>query len=63
MEMRETVEISVDNQIEEQYILEKFPEAVWVSPAGFGTTTRFFLPSNRSSDVREAIQEWEERGM
>ena len=63
MEMRSVIEIQVDNHLEEQYILEKFPEAVWISPAGFGVSTRFYLPYNEmtQSEVEQAIQEWEER--
>jgi hypothetical protein len=62
--MRSVIEIEVESHIEEQYILEKFPESVWISPAGFGVSTRFYLPYNEMTqiEVEQAIQEWEERG-
>lgn len=66
MKMRKVIEIEVDSYNEEQYILEKFPEAVWISPAGVsGGGTRFFLPESEEYgiEVEEAITEWEERNM
>lgn len=66
MKMKSVIEIEVDSYTEEQYILEKFPEAVWISPAGVGAGgTRFYLPDNEGyrTDVETAILEWEERRM
>ena len=62
MKMKSTIQVTTESDIEEQYILEKFPEAVWVNLTG---RTMFFLPENEGNrtEVEEAITEWEERGM
>jgi len=60
--MKSTIQVTTESDIEEQYILEKFPEAVWVNLTG---RTMFFLPENEGNrtEVMEAITEWKERGM
>jgi len=62
MKMKSTIQVTTESDIEEQYILEKFPEAVWVNLTG---RTMFFLPENEGNrtEVEEAITEWKERGM
>jgi len=62
MKMKSTIQVTTESDIEEQYILEKFPEAVWVNLTG---RTMFFLPENEGNrtEVMEAITEWKERGM
>lgn len=62
MKMKSTIQVITESNIEEQYILEKFPEAVWVNMTG---RTMFFLPDNEGNrtEVEAAIMEWEERGM
>ena len=62
MKMKSTIQVTTESDIEEQYILEKFPEAEWVNLTG---RTMFFLPENEGNrtEVEEAITEWEERGM
>jgi len=60
--MKHVIQITTESEIEEQYILEKFPEAVWVSLTG---RTNFYLPAHEGNitDVESAILEWKERGM
>jgi len=60
--MKSTIQVTTESDIEEQYILEKFPEAVWVNLVG---RTMFFLDDNEMNkeEVEQAIFEWEERGM
>lgn len=60
MKMKEVIQITTENNIEEQYILEKFPEAVWFNLTG---RTNFYLPSSESykTEAEEVISEWEER--
>ena len=41
MEMKQVIQITTNGNIEEQYILEKFPEAFWIP---FHGGTNFFLP-------------------
>ena len=62
MKMKHVIQITTESEIEEQYILEKFPEAVWVSLTG---RTNFYLPAHENyiTDVESAILEWKERGM
>ncbi len=60
MKMKPMIQITAENEIEEQHILERFPEAVWVSLTG---RTNFYLPNNESyrTEVEQIILEWEER--
>ena len=60
MEYRTVVEITAEDYIEEQQLLEKFPEAVWINLTG--ASTMFYLAENRKQEVIEFIQELEERG-
>jgi len=62
MKMKSVIQITSENDIEEQYILEKFPEAVWFNLRGI---THFYLPDGEEyrTEVEAAILEWEERNM
>jgi len=60
MRQRTVVEVTSENNIEEQLLLEEYPEAVWINLDG---NTRFFLPEDRKEDVKTFVQECEERGM
>jgi hypothetical protein len=60
MKQRTVVEITAENYIEEQLLLEKFPEAVWINLTG---RTKFYLNENTKEDVVDFIQEYEERGI
>jgi len=60
--MKQVIQITAEDEIEEQYILEKFPEAVWFSLTG---RTNFYLPDNEEyrTEIAEAVTHWEERNM
>jgi hypothetical protein len=60
MKMKPVIQITSENNIEEQYLLERFPEAVWHHSGGL---TRFYLPDGEEyrSEIKVAITEWEER--
>jgi len=60
MRQRTVIEVTSENNIEEQMLLEEYPEAVWVNLDG---NTRFYLPEYRKEDVEKFVQECEERGM
>ena len=60
MKQRTVVEITAENYIEEQLLLEKFPEAVWINLTG---RTKFYLNENTKEEVVDFIQECEERGI
>jgi hypothetical protein len=60
MKQRTVVEVAAESYIEEQLLLEKFPEAVWIN---LGGSTIFYLDENSKQDVIDFIQECEERGV
>lgn len=60
MKINRIVQISTDTVEEEQFILNKFPEAWWVPTNVRGVTT-FNLPIQKEVLVREALNEYEER--
>jgi hypothetical protein len=54
MKTRKVIEIEADSYIEEQLIMEAFPEAIWFTGVG---GTRFYLPYYRKEDVQEKLEE------
>jgi hypothetical protein len=60
MKQRTVVEIQAENYIEEQLLLERFPEAIWINLSG---NTMFFLPEDMQEEVVSFIQECEERSL
>ena len=62
MKMKAVIQITTDDNIEEQYILEKYPEAVWINLSG---RTLFFLNDDEynRTEILEVITQWEERNM
>ena len=62
MKMKTVIQITSETDIEEQYLLEKFPEAVWFN---LGGRTNFYLPDGEEyrTEVEVAILEWEERNI
>ena len=57
MKAKEVVEIQAESYIEEQILIEKFPEAVWFTGVG---NTRFYLPQFMKEEVDQMIVEREE---
>jgi hypothetical protein len=55
MEAKKVIEIQAESYIEEQLLMDAFPEAVWFTGVG---STRFYLPYNRKEDVKEKMREW-----
>jgi len=60
MKISRVVQIVTDTVEEEQFILNKFPEAWWVPTQVRGRTT-FSLPIQKEVLVREALNEYEEK--
>lgn len=58
MQKKLVVQVKAESYIEEQLLLDRFPEAVWVNLSG---RTLFFLPEDRESEIDEFIQECERR--
>jgi hypothetical protein len=57
MKAKKVIEIQAESYIEEQLLLESFPEAVWFTGVG---NTRFYLPYYMKEDVKEKIRELSE---
>ena len=54
MEAKKVIEIQAENYIEEQILLETYPEAIWFTGDG---NTRFYLPEYMEEEVNEKIEE------
>jgi len=57
MKRKVVIELKSESYMEEQYLLDKFPDAIWLN---LGGTTRFYLDVNEKERVSEAITEWKE---
>lgn len=58
MKSRSVIEVETSNIAEEQYILNKFPHAIWVA---LGEKTKFYIPYEEYSIVKEMVDEWEKK--
>ena len=54
MKAKKVIEIQAETYIEEQLLIEEFPEAIWFTGVG---NTRFYLPEYMEEEVEEKIQE------
>jgi hypothetical protein len=54
MRARKVIEIQAESYIEEQLIMESFPEAIFLTEVG--GVTRFFLPYDRKEEVVEKLK-------
>lgn len=62
MKFKKEISITTENYNEEQFILTRFPEAVWIAVGGkTGDGTIFYVPEKRINDVLEALSEWKEK--
>jgi len=59
MQTKKVIEIQAESYIEEQLLMDAFPEAVWFGGVG---PTRFYLPYNRKDDVKDKMNEWRDEG-
>ncbi len=60
MKYQRVVEIVTESYEEEQFILNKFPEACWYA-SGPKTNTVFYLPVSKEHAVQEAYNEYKAR--
>jgi len=58
MKAKKVIEIQTEDYIEEQYILEKFPEALWFN---FSGKIIFYLPEEFEDEIKNEIEEFERR--
>lgn len=56
MKHTSVIEVETNSLIEEQYILSKFPYAIWVA---IGEKTKFYIPYPEYAKVKKTISEWE----
>jgi len=58
MKRRVVIELESESYIEEQFLLDRLPDAVWLNMGG---STKFYLPIEEKERVLEAITDWKER--
>jgi hypothetical protein len=54
---RKVFEIQAETYLEEQYLLTRFPESVWI-PGVRGAFATFYIPESKTKLVENAINEW-----
>ena len=54
MKRRVVIEVESESHMEEQLLLEAYPEAVWFTGVG---NTRFYLPEYMEEEIEEKINE------
>ena len=62
MKRRLVIELESESYLEEQFLIDRFPDAVWMVQGG---ATLFFIGLDEKDRVLQAITEWkvmEERG-
>ena len=57
MQFKKMIAINAENYQEEQFLLSKFPDAVWINLDG-GTV--FYVPEGMINEVLEVLREWKE---
>lgn len=55
MKLRRVVEVSTSEYNEQQFILARFPEAVWFA---FGDGIRFYIDEEKIAEVVDAVDEF-----
>jgi hypothetical protein len=56
MKHKAVVEVETKSIEEEQFVLNRFPGAIWVA---LGERTKFYIPYVEYTVVKEMISEWE----
>ena len=57
MKRRVVIEMESESYLEEQFLLDKFPDAVWLNMGG---QTRFYMDIDEKERVLQALTEWKE---
>lgn len=55
MEMKKMIAIRAESNMEEQFLLSKFPDAVWLALDG---GINFYVSETRINEVLEVLGEW-----
>jgi len=59
MKRRVVIEIKTESYMEEQFIHDRLPDAVWVGNSGGGMTV-FYIDISEEERVLKALIEWKE---
>ena len=54
MKASKVIEVQAESYIEEQLLIEAFPEAIWFTGIG---PTRFYLPDYMEEEINEKLEE------
>jgi hypothetical protein len=57
MKQKEVIELKSESYMEEQFLLDRFPSAVWLNS---GSSTTFYLLIEEKDSVMKAMKEWED---
>jgi len=57
MKRKVVIELKSESYMEEQYLLDKFPDSIWLK---LGSNTRFYLDIDEKDSAIKAITEWKE---
>jgi hypothetical protein len=57
MKYRKCFEIETNSDKEQQFVLSKFPNSVWIT---LEDKTRFYVPHQYKEEVIQSILEWKE---
>ncbi len=57
MKRKVVIELESETYMEEQFLLDRFPDAVWLN---FGGSTKFYVDVDEKERVLEAITKWKE---
>ena len=59
MKFKKMIALQSESYEEEQFILNKFPDSVWINLDG-GTT--FYVPESKINEALHVLKEWRNRG-
>ncbi len=57
MKRKVVIQLESETYMEEQFLLDKFPDAVWLN---IGGSTKFYVDLDEKERVLEAITQWKE---
>jgi len=55
MDIKKMIAIRAESSMEEQFLLSKFPDAVWIALDG---GINFYVSETRTNEVLEVVREW-----
>jgi hypothetical protein len=61
MQVRKVIEIQAETYFEEQSILNKFPDSVWI-PSVRGLFATFYIPETKAKIIDKFLEEQKKKG-